>query len=480
MLDISRWRPEPGAPVRQRPQWLPPLGGIVVFAISVSLLGALLLMASVSVIAALAAIGCATLLLVLLSMGLVETATIVIVLAMFFAPLNDVRPSSAASFVTAADVLFVLGFGLLAPVIAFRRITPPLIFVIGSVVLLAMGLLASLGSADSGLSLNAMTRLVVAALGLPVAFMLWRPGIRTVVWLAAAYLAGGVASVSYAVYEGPAANDRYDGLATHPNFFGLSALLAVSLVPFIANFTPRPRRWLPWAAGAVCLYGIWISGSRASLVVVLLLALVYPVLARSIMAGGLLVAGGVVLLVASDRLLPAGGEDAFSRLRGNSTSDYSDTQRERLITQGIKSLRDHPLLGRGLADALESHNIYLEIAVAVGLIGAAGYILILLATVSPMFTLAKPFNQLAYPAFAYALVGFIINSLWDRFIWAALALSLLARLLAEDEEANDTGPPEQHAQHREAIAAGSSRPGESVGRNGAGLGMTWANRDTET
>lgn len=406
----------------------------------VSFLAALLLLATFSHVAAIVAIGFAGLLALIVSLGLVRTATAIIVLAMFFAPLNDVRPSSAVSFVTAADLLFVLGFVLLVPVIAFRPLVPPLLFVLGSMILVLTGVLASLASLDAGASLNHMTRFFVAALGLPVAFMLWRPGKRIVARLAAAYLAGQVFSVAYAFYEN-GDSGRYAGLTTHPNFFGLSSLLAVSLVPFVLSFTPPSRRWLPWAAGVVCLAGIWTSGSRAAFLVIVLIAMIYPVIQLSIKAAGLLAFAGAGVLIGAGRLFNDSGDNALSRLLGGGHADYSDAAREQLITDAIKSFKAHPLLGTGFVNPLEAHNIYLEIVVAVGVVGFVGYALILWSAVSPLFTLPKPFNQLAYPALAYASVGLLTNALWDRFIWAALTLPLIAHLLASDERAADGDPP---------------------------------------
>ncbi len=410
----------------------------------VLLLGLLLVLACTSAVGVVLALGAAVLILAVLSAGLEGTATGMILLAMFFAPLNDVRPSDAVSFVTAADLLFVLGLGLLAPVAAFRKFNPPVFFVVGSVILVSIGVLASLVSEDPGLSLNHMTRLVVSALVLPIAFMFWRPRQAVVLKLAAAYLAGQVVSVGYALIEGSdPVTGRYTGLTTHFNFFGLSALLAATLVPYIAASVQRPMfRWAVWAAGLVCVYGIWISGSRAALLVVVLMSVAYPVFGRSVKAAGLLYLAGTVILVLAGRLIDDEGNNALSRLLGGGQSDYADIEREAAFKVATKAFWQHPVLGNGFVDALEAHNIYLQIAVAVGVVGAVGYVFLLWATVSPIINLPQPFNLLGYPALAYATVGLITNSLWDRFIWAVLALSLIAHLLPDD----DVPPKERGAQ----------------------------------
>ena len=411
-----------------------------VFLGSVAILSGLVMISTKSPLFSVSAIGMALVLAAMAWLGLERSGTAILVLAMFFAPMNSVRPSSAVSFVTAADLLFVAGFFILLPVIVFRRLAPPPYFVVGAAILLTAGLFASLASVDVGLSLNAMARLSVAALGLPVAFMLWHPGRRTVTALAAAYISGQVMSVAFAVANGAAPQTgRYEGLATHVNFFGLGALLAVSLVPFVASTISPGYRWMPWMASLICMYGIWISGSRAALLVVVLVAAVYPVFERSGRAALLLGFAGAGAIVAAGRLAETGGENAFSRLLGGSTSEVSDSARQDLLESAISSFREHPLLGTGFANALEAHNIYLEVAVAAGIFGAFGHLLILWSAVRPMFVLPKPFQKLAYPALAYVMVGLITNSLWDRFIWAALSLSLIAHLVAAAEESQSAG-----------------------------------------
>ena len=423
-----------GGSTRRFAARLPSFDGVLIFVGCVSFLGALLLIAQLSTIAAIVAICVAGLCAAVVSFGLVQTATGIIVLAMFFAPCNSIRPSPAASFVTMSDLLFALGFLLLAPVLMVRRISPPLIFVLGSFILIVMGILASLGSADPGTSLNHMTRFVLAGLGLPIAFMLWRPHNRIVVAFASAYVAGQALSVVNAIASGAEEDTgRYQGFSTHFNFFGLSALLAACLVPYIVAFIHPPWRWVAWAGGGLCLYGIWISGSRAALLVVVIIALLFPLVERSVPATGALAAAMGVGVLLSGRLLNDEGSNALGRLKGDSTTNFSDDERTRALTEAIKMFKAHPFLGTGFEKALEAHNIYLEIGVAVGVVGVVGYALILGSAIYPLFTVPHPYHRLAYPALAYAMIGMLTNALWDRFIWSVLALALIASFLPEDD-----------------------------------------------
>jgi hypothetical protein len=49
---------------------------------------------------------------------------------------------------------------------------------------------------------------------------------------------------------------------------------------------------------------------------------------------------------------------------------------------------------------------------------------------------------------AYALIGLLSNSLWDRFIWAALSLAALAMTAPGSEYANDPPPDDVESETR--------------------------------
>lgn len=387
----------------------------------------------------------ASLLTTIVCLGLEKTGTAVVILAMACAPLNSVRPSEAVSFVTFADVFFLLGFALLAPIILFRAPKPPPLFVVGAAVLLVSGIFASLAASAPETSLNHMMRLVVAALGIPIAFMFWRPGKRVVFWLASAYVLGVLISVADAVTRGAEPKTgRYEGLTTHFNVLGITALFAACLVPYIASMSPPSRRWLAWGAGGVCIYGIWISGSRAALLVIILVALIYPLVNLSIKAAGALAFAGAIALIMASRILDqAGSDNALGRLQGDDTASYSDIERRNALALGIKEFKAHPLLGNGFEQALEAHNIYLEIAAAVGVIGLVGYLFILASSVLPLASGLRPHHQLAYPALSYIMVGMITNLLWDRYIWAVLALALVIPK-AEGDPRENTHQKQDH------------------------------------
>ena len=100
-------------------------------------------------------------------------------------------------------------------------------------------------------------------------------------------------------------------------------------------------------------------------------------------------------------------------------------------TRRLDQFLASPILGDGLANILAAHVIYLQIAAGLGVLGLAFYLLVLWSTVQPIATLTPPFSLLALPSLAYVTLGFVTPVLWDRYIWAVLALALLAPRLAE-------------------------------------------------
>jgi O-antigen ligase len=402
---------------------------VVPYVVGVLLVVATTAVANLGQLFALAACVAMAGLVAVLALGPERLGHVLMVAAMFTAPMNDVRPSQAVSLVTFSDLFFVVGFGLLAPRIIRNRVRFPSMYLGGAALLLATGLFSSILAANQLVSLNGLSRLTAAAIVLPVALTWWNPGTRTIDLMAGAYVAGMVVSVGAGLAEGPlAANGRYDGLTTHPNFFGQAGMLSLALLMYLLGRVPRHRHWILYAAGGICLLGVIESGSRASLLVFLVLVAVYPLVQRSAMAGyGILVAGGVMVVVGSvllDRL--GGGGSAIDRLRGDNSTAYSDNKRSSLLESGFSQFLHKPFTGWGFTEnPLASHNVYLEVAVALGVVGLVAWCMILWSLVRPLFDVDLARQRLAYPALAFALDALLTNSMWDRYVWAAISLSLL-------------------------------------------------------
>jgi O-antigen ligase len=370
--------------------------------------------------------------LLLVVLGFGHTSEFFVILGACLVPMSNLHPVDAVAFITVADAAFAVGFTLMLPDLMRKPLQLPPAFVFGVGGVFIVALVTSVLSEQPGPSLNILARLLVGAFGLTTLIVWWNPDRTRVLIVASAYVLGNVISIGYAVVKNQAsAEGRRAGLSEHPNIFGLCAMLAVFLLPFIMSQIPRSWRWIPAVLGVVCLYGVWSSGSRAALAVLIAVAMIFPVLARSVLAALALLAGFATFLVLSTQLLGENsGGNALSRLLGSGSASLSDKARELLLQQAIDQFWESPIIGNGLADLLAAHVIYIQIAAGLGVIGLAFYLMVLWSTVQPITVLTPPFSLLALPALGYVILGFVTPVLWDRYIWTVLALALLAPRLA--------------------------------------------------
>jgi hypothetical protein len=444
-----------GLPTRLRPP--PTLLAAVATALA---LVALIPAAVSSEVATALVVGALVLLLLLVVLGFGHTSELFVILGVLLVPLTRLHPVDAVAFITYADAAFAVGFGLMLPDLMRRPLHLPPVFVLGASGVVTVALFASLLADEPIQSLNILTRLLVGAFGLTILINWWNPDRMKVVLVACAYVLGNVVSVGYAVIKNETAPDgRRAGLSEHPNVYGLCALLAVAVIPFIVTQFPRKWRWVPAAAAVVCLYGVWSSGSRAALAVLVAVAVIFPVLARSVPAALGLLAGFATFLVFSSQLLgETSSGNALGRLLGAGSSSLSDQAREQLLEEAIDRFWLSPLIGNGLADIIEAHVIYVQIAAGVGVIGLAFYLLVLWSTLQPLTVLTPPFSLLALPALSYVTLGFVTPVMWDRYIWVLMALALLAPRLAEADAAppDEEEPESPEGLHRRSVADASA------------------------
>ena len=405
---------------------------------SVALLAILVVIGTRSTLFAGAAVGLAVVTLVVVCFDLAVAGTLFLTLAMFLAPLNDLRLGD--SYVTASDLVFVLGIAILTPTVLRNRIEIPPLFLLGLAILLVMGVIASVASPILIVSANQVARLLIGAFALPIFFMVWRPSSKIVVGFAAAYILGNVFSVGWGLVQGPVAGDaRYIGFTYHPNYLGLSCLLAAALTPYVVSMIAPGLRWIFWGSSIVCAYGVWISGSRAALLVLIMLAVIFPFVERSIKAVGAVILGVAGVLAFSGRLLQDDSNSALGRLFGAGTASGSDTERKEVLSEAWHSFKQHPLLGNGFDGGLGSHNIYLQVAVAVGIFGLLGYLFIIWTALRSLFWQTTG-HRLAYPVLAYVAIGPLTNTLWDRLIWAVLALTFAVNLRPPQQDDVESVP----------------------------------------
>lgn len=412
----------------------------------------LVLLASTGVLGALVAVVLAGGILLTAMLGVERFGTTLVVLGFVTAPMNSVRPIQSADLLTFSDLFLFGGLALLIPQLLVRRARVPAMLLFGALVLTIFWTLASLGSAQTATSLGYLFRMLTAATFLPVAFLFWRPSRDLVEKLAWSYVGGQFLSTVIGMALGHVGDSRDYGLTTHPNFYGMCGALAAALCLHLLDRAEAGRRWLPVLALVVSAGSVLLSGSRAALLAMVLLAILYPLLERSTKAGYLLALGGAGLVaLANASLLPAlGSGSAISRLTGGGSAQGSDDQRSQNLAAAIQQVLHHPLLGNGFTfETSQSHNGYVEIAQAAGLFGLIGYVAILACLVRPLFR-GHSRNRLAYAPLAYIVISTFNNTLWDRFAWTALILPLMYDAARHD----DAEPTPPVAIHRTPVATG--------------------------
>ena len=410
------------------------------------LLLGLVLVASTSSIAALASIVVAVGLVARAILGPHRLGTVMVLIATFFGPMSSVRPVAAVSVVTASDVFLLGGMTLLFPTLLRRRVQLPFSYQFGALLLVFAGVISSLLTDSPVVSLRYVGQLLVAVFVLPTFLAWWQPRLPVLLGLAWAYVGGQAVSSIVALGQG---GSRAQGLTTHPNFFGLCCTLAFALGFFLLQHSGPVLRCVVVGLDVLFAAGVSMSGSRAALLGLVLLSLVWVLVQRSALGGYAMAFVAVTALAVGNWALSALPEgSALARLAGNSTASVSDSHRQSLVQSGLHQFLERPLTGNGFEQALQSHSIFLEVAVAGGLLGLVGYLFMLGALLKPLIDRTNRLHALSYPVLAYALVGALSNSLWDRFIWTAAALGAVAMASGQaeahersEEEAVPAAPP---------------------------------------
>ncbi|MEH3034318.1 MAG: hypothetical protein PGN07_09840 [Aeromicrobium erythreum] len=405
------------------------------------LLFVLLQVSTMSTLTAGAAVGAAGLLFLVAAAGFEGSAVALLVVGVGLSPLDALHPVPALTFVSVGDLFLLLGFMALLPVILGRSLTIDAPFALAAGVLFVVCVGVSVVSDAPGASLNSTVRLVVGALTLPLVFSLWRPGLKIATTLAFAYVVGNNINLVTSFFRGVGDGGRRIGYSNHPNVMGLAAMLGLALIPFLLRVMPRQWHWLVCALGLGCLYGIWVSGSRAALLVAVAVLALWVLLSRSVAVALTLFGAAIPVFYVVARAYLDGDRDsgsALGRLFGGGSASASDQARELLARQAWDVFQAHPVLGAGLADVMEAHNIYLQVAAAVGVVGAAIFVGLLGSVALRAFSLPERATLLVLPVLGYAMVGVMTTILWDRYVWSVLALPFL--VATRNESDPDPGP----------------------------------------
>lgn len=362
-------------------------------------------------------------------LGPERTGVLTLMAAYFTAAFYKGFAPSPGSIVTGTDVLLLVGFALLLPQILQGKARLPLLYYAGVAVVFVTGLVASALSVNPAGSYQALAFWMIVMFGLPIAVSLWGPSGRQIDLLVWSFVAGQIFSFAAGTAQGYIHANRYFGMASHPNYFAQSGMMAIALLIYLA-YRHFGKTVLVSAAilvaGGVCATTVVLSGSRAATVVVAVLILMIPVVERSALTGFLLAALGALVLVALPLAADIAGKgSSLDRLAGGGGAAQSSSARTLHLDDGLDRFFQDPLLGSGLIDLFLIHNNFLEVAVAIGIFGLAGYLMVLWAFARPIFGNNK-YRRLAYVVWGYIGFGATVPGLYDRSIWAVVALSVVA------------------------------------------------------
>lgn len=374
-----------------------------------------------------------------LVVGLGRTGSGLLILGFGTVSLNDLRPIGSLPFLELSDVFFVTGFLLLAPRLVRTTLRLPIAFLLGGSGLIVVGTLSALVSDQPRPNFGYLLDVVVGVLLLTVLLALWQPGHLTTIAAAAAYMLGNAVNVAATLFQDPFVEGRYAGLTTHPNVMGVCQALSLALAPFLLGTLPRRYRWIVVIGAAVSMYGVWISGSRAALLCAVALTLLYPLVKRSIPVALAVAALCVPAIVVVDRVAQnPDPSNALGRLLGAGSVSNSDEARRAGAQAGIDQFLSHPLLGDGWVTVWLAHNVYLQVAAAIGVFGLGFYLMILASILRPLIAVPPPYALLAAPGLAAAMISVVDPAIGSRYIWCVAALALSAdRLAALGEEPSD-------------------------------------------
>ena len=387
--------------------------------------------------------------------GLRNTGSGFLLLGFGTVSFNDTHPIGSLGWMEVSDPFFVAGFLLLTPWFARTALRLPVTFMVGAFGLLTIGILSAAVGDQPGSDFAYMLDVAQGVVLLPVLLTWWKPGIRMVTSAALCYMLGNSVNVVASLVEGPDLADRYGGLSTHPNVMGYCQVLGLALVPFLLEVLPRKYHWLVGAMSVVSMVGIWNSGSRAALLAVVVLTLLYPAFKRSIAAalgvGALCLSALVVLDLVARKLDPS---SALGRLLGvDSSSTVSNDARLDGAQAGFDQFLSHPLLGDGWVTVWGAHNGYLQVAAAIGMFGFVAYIVLLTSLLRPLMEIPRPYGLLAVPALAAVMLDLVLPLLGARFVWCVVGLAFCGYRLAALGGSDSRSEPLDQAPDRRGTVA---------------------------
>jgi len=414
--------------------------------------------------------------------GLAKILFLLVAIAVLFAGLNAIRPGGA---LTVSDLAILSGLwfaalGLMIDPALTRRLTPPWWLIAAAGGLLAAALLVELfppdalpeltdftdplyaGTAGGGASTNlagairlAATLLLVPVLVAAVADSPRRINLLTELWIAGALVSAAVAIVGQlAGSVGPLSGIERDfwreqaGLTVHPNMLGLISAMTLPIAISRLGSADSRRRLYYVAAIAILVAGIGVSGSRIALISGVLGVAMIVVLSTGTWRLAALMAAAGAVVTGAILVVGLGSVPVVERI---TTEGLIDPRRVVLYEEVWQAIQARPLLGYGFENLRGTHNPYLQLLQAGGLLALFSFLLFAAGTLTvgvrcgQIADLPPDLRALARgltTSIAVWLIAvLVLNIFLDRFLYVPVGLLLgIAGLVLRDQALGDRAP----------------------------------------
>ena len=248
--------------------------------------------------------------------------------------------------------------------------------------------------------------------------------------------------------------------AADPNYFAASMLLPLSLAIHRALSTRAWLARLAWLAVAGTItFGIFVTMSRGAVVAIVVMILFYMT-ARRVSRG--MTFAIIAVFVALVFLLP---NNFITRLQN--AAQTGGAGRTTVWNVGWLAFKHYGLVGAGLNNFpivyrnfvgqvplygpdsnRAAHNIYLEVAVELGVVGLGFLLTAFWSQLRAARRCRKTLSAksggdiLPYEAACYSILvaAFFISVVWEKWFWLAWLLLAVAVRIAQTEQAGGAGP----------------------------------------
>lgn len=390
---------------------------------------------------------CAVLLVVALAIGLnsrhLLNPLVPFAIVATLLPLNGIRPVTGVSV---GDIALILAGVAVLPFL--RRARPPgtvMVTLIGTGLVTAGGLLGMMASQDWDGSIE-MLKFIFGAPMMIFIVVLMNPNRRTAVMLLTFYALGGfISSVAALTGHNDPALQRASGLGAHLGHLGLAAMFGffVMLGWFLQSRVPVVKL-AATLVGAVCIYGMLLTGLRSAVLAVFVGVGFIAVCAR--LKGVLVMVAGIGLGLATLFVLlpylPA--NENLERIIGRGDNaglvGQSNAAHVQVFWDALHVLGTHPWTGIGFGQGLAAHNVFLQTVNLGGLIALIGLIVIwgtFTLLLVQRLELGMTRDSAMQTCVLAAVLGYFVIAqfeplIWDRHLWFFITLNLYVQRLDPD------------------------------------------------